>query len=79
VLSGRMADGLMRSLLEDMYLQDLVPKAEKQNKTIDSLLPPCILVIRDGLADDQIYESVNEELLGIDTAIKKFAESKKIN
>jgi len=79
VLCGRMADGLMRSLLEDMYLQELVPRAQKQNTTIETLLPSCILIIRDGLADDQIFESVNEELLGIDTAIQKFAASKKIN
>jgi len=79
VLSGRMADGLMRSLLEDLYLQDLVPRAKNQNKSIDNLLPQSIIVIRDGLADDQIYESINEELLGIDSAIAKFCRSKKIH
>jgi len=79
VLSGRMADGLMRSLLEDLYLQDLAPQAKKQNKSISSLLPQSIVVIRDGLADDQIYESINEELIGIDSAIAKFSKSKKIN
>merc|ERR1719193_2676905 len=79
VVSGRMADGLMRSLLEDIYLQDLLPRADAANKTVLNLLPPCILIIRDGLADDQIYESINEEILGIDTAIKKFAASKKLN
>merc|ERR1719391_373642 len=79
VVSGRMADGLMRSLLEDIYSQDLEPRAKELNKTILNLLPSCMIVIRDGLADDQIYESINEELLGIDTAIKKFSESKKID
>jgi len=79
VLSGRMADGLMRSLLEDVYTHDLTPRAKKQNKTITSLLPPCILIVRDGLADDQIFESINEELLGIDTAISKFSTSRKID
>jgi len=79
VLSGRMADGLMRSLLEDVYMHDLTLKATKQNITITSLLPKCILVIRDGLADDQIYESINEELLGIETAINKFSRSKQID
>jgi len=79
VLSGRMADGLMRCLLEDLYSQDLVPQAKEQNKTVISILPPCIVIIRDGLADDQMYESINEELLGIDSAIAKFARSKKIN
>jgi len=79
VLSGRMADGLMRSLLEDLYLQDLVPRTKKENKSFESLLPASIVVIRDGLADDQIYESINEELLGIDSAIAKFSKSKKIN
>jgi len=74
-----MADGLMRSLLEDLYLQDLAPQAKKQNTSISNLLPPSIVVIRDGLADDQIYESINEELLGIDSAIAKFSRSKKIN
>merc|ERR1719447_2578334 len=69
----------MRSLLEDVYFQDLEPRAKEMNKTITDFLPSCILVIRDGLADDQIYESINEELLGIDTAIKKFCESKKID
>ena len=79
VLCGRMADGLMRCLLEDVYLQDLIPMAKVRNKTVANLLPPTIVVIRDGLADDQIYESINEELLGIDSAIAKFAKSKKIN
>jgi hypothetical protein len=79
VLSGRMADGLMRSLLEDVFTHDLVARATKQNMTVQSLLPTCMIIIRDGLADDQIYESVNEELLGIDSAIRKFANSKKIN
>lgn len=79
VLCGRMADGLMRCLLEDVYTQDLVTIAKVQNKTVVNLLPRCIIVIRDGLADDQIYESINEELLGIDSAIAKFAKSKKIN
>jgi len=66
-------------LLEDVYTHDLTPRAKKQNKTIASLLPPCILIVRDGLADDQIYESINEELLGIDTAIRKFSRSRKID
>jgi len=79
VVSGRMTDGLMRSLLEDVYSQDLEPRAKELNKTILNLLPACMIVIRDGLADDQIYESINEELLGIDTALKKFSESKKID
>ena len=79
VLCGRMADGLMRCLLEDVYLQELVPMAKEQNKTVINLLPPSLIIIRDGLADDQIYESINEELLGIDSAIAKFARSKKIN
>jgi len=79
VLSGRMSDGLMRSLLEDVYFQDLEPRAKEMNKTIKDFLPNCILVIRDGLADDQIYESINEELLGIDTAIKQFGKSRKID
>jgi len=78
VLSGRMADGLMRSLLEDVFTQDLVIRAKEQNKTVENLLPTCMIIIRDGLADDQIYESINEELLGIDSAIRKFAKSKKI-
>jgi len=79
VLSGRMSDGLMRSLLEDVYFQDLEPRAKEMNKTVKDFLPGCIVVIRDGLADDQIYESINEELLGIDTAIKQFATSRKID
>ena len=79
VLSGRMADGLMRSLLEDIYQQDLVPQAKEQNKTTVNLLPACIVVIRDGLADDQIHEAINEEILGIDSAIAKFTKSKKIS
>jgi len=79
VVSGRMADGLMRSLLEDAYSEDLEPRAKELNTTIVNLLPSCMIVIRDGLADDQIYECINEELLGIDTAIKKFSESKKID
>merc|ERR1719285_811103 len=79
VLSGRMADGLMRSLLEDVYFQDLEPRAKAQNKTINDFLPKCLVVIRDGLADDQIYESINEEMLGIDTAIKQFSKSRKID
>jgi len=79
VLSGRMADGLMRSLLEDLYLQDLVPLVKKQNKIINNLLLQNIVVIRDGLADDQIYESINDELIGKDSAIAKFSKSKKIN
>jgi len=79
VLSGRMADGLMRSLLEDVYSQDLKNRARELNKTIADLLPACMIIIRDGLADDQIYESINEELLGIDTAIRKFAKSKNID
>jgi len=79
VLSGRMADGLMRSLLEDAYSHDLQTRAKELNKTIDDLLPSCMIIIRDGLADDQIYESINEELLGIDTAIRKFAKSKNID
>jgi len=79
VLSGRMSDGLMRSLLEDVYFQDLEPRAKEMNKTIKDFLPNCILIIRDGLADDQIYESINEELLGIDTAIKQFGKSRKID
>jgi len=74
-----MADGLMRSLLEDVYAQDLVPYAKKRNTTVSNLLPTSIVLIRDGLADDQIYESINEELLGVDSAIAKFAKSKKIN
>lgn len=79
VLSGRMADGLMRCILEDLYSQDLVPQAKDQNKSIATLLPSSIVVIRDGLADDQIYESINEELLGVDSAIAKFSRSKNIN
>jgi len=79
VLSGRMADGLMRSLLEDVYFQDLEPRAKQMNKTINDFLPKCLIVIRDGLADDQIYESINEEMLGIDTAIKQFSKSRKID
>jgi len=79
VLSGRMADGLMRSLLEDVYFQDLEPRAKEMNKTIKDFLPSSLLVIRDGLADDQIYESINEEMLGIDTAIKQFSKSRKID
>jgi len=79
VLSGRMADGLMRCLLEDIFSHDLVPEANEQNTTVTNLLPPVIVIVRDGLADDQIYESINEELLGIDSAIGKFSKTKKIN
>jgi len=79
VVSGRMADGLMRTLLEDVLRHDLIPRARAQNLTVLSLLPSCILVIRDGLADDQINEAINEEILGIDSAIMKFAQKNKIN
>lgn len=78
VISGRMADGLMGALLEDVLRHDLKPRASARNETVLSLLPSCILVIRDGLADDQINEAINEEILGIDTAIMKFAENNKI-
>jgi len=77
VLSGRMADGLMRSLLEDLYSQEVL-QAKDHSQSIANRFPPTIVVIRDGLADDQIYESINEELLGIDSAIAKFCCSKKI-
>jgi len=57
----------------------LLPQAGEQNKTATNLLPACIVLVRDGLADDQIHESINEEILGIDSAIAKFSKSKTIN
>jgi len=79
VISGRMADGLMRALLEDVLKQDLIPRASYENKTVTSLLPSCIVIMRDGLADDQINEAIYEEFSGIDTALIKFAENHKID
>jgi len=79
ILGGRMADGLMRSLLEDVYDQELQPQAKKTNKTFEDFLPSCLVIIRDGLADDQIYECLHEEMVGIDSAIKKFSKSRNIN
>lgn len=79
VISGRMADGLMRALLEDVMKHDLLPRARDQNKTVTSLLPSCIVIIRDGLADDQINEAIYEEFSGIDSALMKFAQSHKID
>jgi len=79
VISGRMADGLMRALLEDVLKQDLIPRASCQNKTVASLLPSCIVIMRDGLADDQINEAIYEEFSGIDTALIKFAQSHEID
>jgi len=79
VISGRMADGLMCALLEDVMTNDLIPRARDQNKTVNSLLPSCIVVIRDGLADDQINEAIYEEFSGIDTALMKFAQRHKID
>merc|ERR1719233_439095 len=79
VVSGRMADGLMSALLEDVLRHDLIPRARAQNIDVKKLLPVCILVIRDGLADDQINEAINEEILGIDSAIMKFAQRNQID
>jgi len=79
IVSGRMADGLMSALLEDVLRHDLIPRASARNIDIKKLLPLCILVIRDGLADDQINEAINEEILGIDSAIMKFAQRNQID
>jgi len=78
VMSGRNAEALLRNILMDLH-ERMVSKERATKVRVVDQLPQNLVIIRDGLADDQLVESMEEELLGLQSAVEKYSYYHSIN
>lgn len=78
VSSGRNVATLFEMLLTDIN-ESLVEQGKKLNVPVGACYPEHVVIYRDGLAEDQLSEHIDEEISGIRTAISRFALRKKLS